>query len=137
MASLQAAALGLAATPVGSWRRGRVGGHDVDVLLHDANEYVRIADYAWHDPRGRGNVLLARFWDAVDDAAPPGFLLRRYNSSGGDIFQQDGKGTSKLATRHTFIVSPTVRPPEWNHCHPRNRKRAPVARGIERAHCCP
>ncbi|KAK7248127.1 hypothetical protein SO694_00080129 [Aureococcus anophagefferens] len=51
-----AAEVGLASTAVGSYRRGKVGGHDLDVMLHapEGAPLVAVADYEFHDPDGAG-----------------------------------------------------------------------------------
>ena len=94
---------------VGSWRRGKVGGHDVDVIIHAPLDgpLIDARAYAFESPTGLGNELMARFFKAVDQFGPPGFL-HPHRSSGGEIFGNAGGRLPKLNTKHAFCLSPKV-----------------------------
>ena len=116
-------------TVVGSWRRGKVGGHDVDVIIHAPLDgpLIDARAYAFESPTGLGNELMARFFKAVDQFGPPGFL-HPHRSSGGEIFGNAGGRLPKLNTKHAFCLSPKVQGavqwPRPNHCvaSPRRRR---------------
>ncbi|KAH8095785.1 hypothetical protein JL720_3111 [Aureococcus anophagefferens] len=101
-----AAEVGLASTAVGSYRR-KVGGHDLDVMLHAPGApLVAVADYEFHDPDGAGIRLLARFFArlaAVDVGGAP-FLHPHQNVD--DLVSKMGK--QKMEIRHCFLRSPAV-----------------------------
>ena len=101
--------IGLHMTVVGSWRRGKVGGHDVDVIIHAPLDgpLIDARAYAFESPTGLGNELMARFFKAVDQFGPPGFL-HPHRSSGGEIFGNAGGRLPKLNTKHAFCLSPKV-----------------------------
>ena len=103
-----AAEVGLASTAVGSYRRGKVGGHDLDVMLHapEGAPLVAVADYEFHDGDGAGFRLLERFFArlaAVDVGGAP--FLHPHRTMGGLI---GAKEAPKLGIRHCFVRSPAV-----------------------------
>ena len=101
--------IGLHMTVVGSWRRGKVGGHDVDVIIHAPLDgpLIDARAYAFESPTGLGNELMARFFKAVDQFGPPGFL-HPHRSAGGEIFGNAGGRLPKLNTKHACL-SPNQR----------------------------
>jgi hypothetical protein len=101
--------IGLHLTVVGSWRRGKVGGHDVDVIIHAPLDgpLIDARAYAFESPTGLGNELMHRFFKAVDQFGPPAFL-HPHRSSGGEIFGNAGGRLPKLNTKHAFCLSPKV-----------------------------
>ena len=64
--------IGLHMTVVGSWRRGKVGGHDVDVIIHAPLDgpLIDARAYAFESPTGLGNELMARFFNCLLYTSP-------------------------------------------------------------------
>ncbi|KAH8053408.1 DNA polymerase X-like protein [Aureococcus anophagefferens] len=94
--------VGLASTAVGSYRRGKVGGHDLDVMLH-APRARRGRDYEFHDGDGAGFRLLERFFArlaAIDVGGAP--FLHPHRTMGGLI---GAKEAPKLGIRHCRAVA--------------------------------
>ena len=101
--------LGLATTPVGSFRRGKIGGHDLDVMIHAPEDApaVSVADYEFDVDGGAGYRLLDAFFAKLAGVTAFGEpFLHPHRVRGGAI----GATTApRLGVRHGFVRSPVVR----------------------------